>query len=146
VSECPLCDRLSSPMPPSGGWILRDDFWAVSAHPGIAVPGWLALQTTRHVATLAELNDGEAGSLGVLLREMSTALQTVTGADRTYTYALGEGVRHVHVLVGVPLSQSDSVDRGSRLLSRILTRDPTLEQPQHRDDVCAAITRAVGKA
>ena len=144
MSECPLCDRLSSPTPPPGGWIHRDDSWAVSAHPGIAVPGWLALQTTRHVATLAELNDGEAASLGGLLREMSRVLQAATGADRTYTYALGEGVRHVHTLLGVPLSPTNSTDRGSRLLTRILTRDPTLEQPQRRDEVCAAIARGVG--
>lgn len=135
---------MSSSTPPPGGWIHRDDFWAVSAHPGIAVPGWLALQTTRHVATMAELNDGEATSLGVVLRQMSTVVEAATGADRTYTYALGEGVRHVHFLLGVPLSQENPNDRGPQLLTRILTRDPTLEQPQRRDDVCAAITRAVG--
>lgn len=102
------------------------------------------MQTTRHVATLAELNDGEVASLGPLLREMSTVLEAATGADRTYMYALGEGVRHFHALLGVPLSQTDSTDRGSRLLTRILARDSTLEQPQRRDDVCAAIARGVG--
>lgn len=143
MSGCPLCDRLASTTPPPGQWIHRDRFWAVSSHPGIAVPGWLAVQTNRHVATLAELNDGEAASLGALLRDVSTWLQAATGADRTYTYALGEGVRHVHLLVGVPLSQSNPADRGGQLLSRILIRDPLLEQPQRRDQVCAAISRAI---
>ncbi|MCF6385641.1 hypothetical protein L2K20_01550 [Mycobacterium sp. MBM] len=143
MRDCRLCGRLASPTPPPGGWIYGDESWAVSAHPGIAAPGWLAVQTRRHVTTLAELNDDEATSLGALLRDVSACLQAVTGADRTYTYALGEGVRHVHVLVGVPLSQSNPEDRGAPLLSRILGRDPTLEQPQRRDQVCAAMTRTI---
>lgn len=143
MSECPLCESLVSSDPPPGGWIFRDEFWAVSAHPGIAAPGWLAVQTSRHVETLAALHDGEATSLGVLLRDVSTWLQAATGADRTYTYALGEGVRHVHVLIGVPLSQSNPADRGARLLSRILARDPILHRPELRDQVCAAVAQRI---
>lgn len=143
VSDCELCERLASSAPPPGGWILHDELWAVSAHPGIAAPGWLAAQTSRHVETLAELDDDESASLGVLLRDVSTCLQAVTGADRTYTYTLGEGVRHVHVLIGVPLSQSNPAGRGAQLLSRILARDPLLQQPQRRDQVCAAVAHSL---
>lgn len=112
----------------------------MSAHPGIAVPGWLAVQTRRHVARLAELDDRESGSLGVVLRDASTWLESATGADRTYTYALGEGVRHVHIMVGVPQS-ANQADRGAQLLSRILNRDPSLEQPRQRDSVTAETAR-----
>ncbi|ORX12385.1 hypothetical protein AWC31_30810 [Mycolicibacterium wolinskyi] len=143
VTDCALCERLASSVPPPGGWIYHGELWAVSAHPGVAAPGWLAVQTCRHVETLAELDTDEATSLGILLRDVSTRLQAATGTDRTYTYALGEGVRHVHMLVGVPLSQSNPADRGAQLLSRILARDPILEQPELRDHVCAAVAQAI---
>ncbi|MDX1872084.1 hypothetical protein SBI67_08135 [Mycolicibacterium sp. 120266] len=143
MTDCTLCERLTSSAPPPGGWIYQDALWAVSAHPGVAAPGWLAIQTIRHVETLAELDHDEATSLGVLVRDVSTCLQVTTGADRTYTYALGEGVRHVHVLVGVPLSPSNPADRGAQLLSRILARDSILEQPELRDHVCSVLAQTI---
>lgn len=126
TETCTLCDRVLAPTPPPGGWIHRDHRWAVSGHPGLAVPGWLALQTVRHIATFAELDEPEALTLGPLLREVSRWLHRATGTDRTYTYALGESVRHVHLLVGAPPAGADPDSRGGPLLNRIFGRDPTL--------------------
>lgn len=126
TDRCLLCDQLNPSTPPRGGWVYRDQLWAVAGHPGIAVPGWLAMHTVRHVATLAELNVDEAHALGPLLRSACRWLQHASGAPRTYIYALGEGVRHVHILLGIPLSDTDTSLRGASLLTRILQRDSTL--------------------
>jgi diadenosine tetraphosphate (Ap4A) HIT family hydrolase len=128
-AQCALCLRLHEPTPPLGGWIRRDPHWAVSGHPGVAVPGWLAVQTVRHVTTLADLSADEAMGLGPLIRDASRWVQEATGAERTYSYTLGENVRHVHVLLGPPISATDPDGQGARLLSRILQRDATIEDP-----------------
>jgi len=116
----------------------------VSGHPGLLVPGWLAVQTVRHVESLAELNDLEAAALGPTLRSVSDWLMVATRADRSYQYALGETVRHVHVLVGVPLATDDANGRGGRLLTRILQRDPSLIDGAASADVLARV-RAVAR-
>jgi hypothetical protein len=143
-AECALCVRLHDPNPPPGGWIQRGLHWAISGHPGIAVPGWLAIQTVRHVTTLAELSADETLGLGPVIRDASRWVQQVTGAERTYTYTLGDNVRHVHVLLGPPISVTDPDGHGARLLSRILLRDTTIEQPSASLGILSQIARLAG--
>ncbi|WP_319458343.1 hypothetical protein [Mycobacterium sp. RTGN4] len=68
----------------------------------------------------------------------------VTQADRTYTYSLGEGVRHVHMLLGTPLSSTRPEDRGGLLLSRILGRDDTIVDPAASTRIIEDIARLAG--
>jgi diadenosine tetraphosphate (Ap4A) HIT family hydrolase len=44
--------------------IAVDEFWRVAHAFDSALPGWLVLLPRRHVTAIAELNDGEAASLG----------------------------------------------------------------------------------
>ena len=58
------------------GWRVAHDF-------NTSLPGWLILVPTRHVESLDELTAAEADTLGLLLRQASIALKTVTGCRKT---------------------------------------------------------------
>jgi diadenosine tetraphosphate (Ap4A) HIT family hydrolase len=102
TAECVLCERASTLDAEDPGWLLRTAKWGVSIHPGLAVPGWLAVQTLRHTEGLALLDDAEAAELGPLCVRLSAAITKVTKVARIYTYSLGEGCPHTHVLIGPP--------------------------------------------
>ncbi|MFJ6571144.1 hypothetical protein ACIQNU_27395 [Streptomyces sp. NPDC091292] len=85
-------------------------------------PGWVAVQTLRHTEGLADLDEAEAGELGPLLARLSAAVTRVTASQRVYTYSLGEGSPHTHVLLGPP--QRDL--RGAEFITGMMRRDVSL--------------------
>ncbi|WP_297544734.1 hypothetical protein [Amycolatopsis sp.] len=98
----------------------------MSTHPALPVPGWVAVQTLRHTEGLAELSRSEAAELGPLLSRVSAAVTQVTGSPRVYTYSLGEGCPHTHILAGPPQGGL----RGKAFIAALLDRDETLaDQP-----------------
>ena len=119
---CVLCDRASGLDASEPGWLLRTEGWGVSTHPAMPVPGWVAVQTRRHTDGLGELNHSEAAELGPLLSRVSEAVTRVTGSQRVYTYSLGEGCPHTHILVGPPSGGL----RGTAFIAALLGRDKTL--------------------
>ena len=119
---CVLCDRASGLDASEPGWLLRTEGWGVSTHPAMPVPGWVAVQTRRHTEGLAELNRCEAAELGPLLSRVSEAVTRVTGSQRVYTYSLGEGCPHTHILVGPPSGGL----HGPAFIAALLGRDPLL--------------------
>ncbi|MFE5022209.1 hypothetical protein ACFRAO_02475 [Streptomyces sp. NPDC056656] len=119
---CLLCVRAVALADTHPGWLLRTGHWGVSMHPALPVPGWVAVQTLRHAESLAGLNVAEAAELGLLLARLSAAITRVTGSARVYSYALGEGSPHTHVLLGPP--QQDL--RGAAFVTGLLRRDATL--------------------
>ena len=79
------------------GALFENDRWLVRRMPpGIGVPGWLMLNTQRHVAGPAYFDDGEAASFGPTLRHLERVLEDLTGALRIYTAAMGESFPHFH--------------------------------------------------
>ncbi|MER5787129.1 hypothetical protein [Streptomyces sp. NPDC001980] len=119
---CVLCGRAGALTHADPGWLLRTGRWGVSMHPAMAAPGWVAVQTLRHTEGLAGLNDAEAGELGPLLARLSAAVTRVTGSERVYTYSLGEGSPHTHVLLGPPRRDL----RGAAFITGLLRRDVSL--------------------
>lgn len=119
---CVLCERACRLDADDPGWLLRSDRWAVSVHPAVAVPGWVAIQTVRHTEGLADLNATEAADLGPLLYRVSQAVTQVTGSRRVYTYSLGEGCPHTHILLGPPGAGL----RGSAFIGALFNRDESL--------------------
>jgi diadenosine tetraphosphate (Ap4A) HIT family hydrolase len=142
--QCRLCADQESATAPDGGWLLRTPSWLVRAHPGMKVPGWVAVCTVRHVESLARLTLDEANDLGDVLRRVSAALSVVTGADRVYSYSMGEGVRHVHLLLGPPGGGDERAGRGAAFLARLLTRDERLIDPERSNRVLQALARELG--
>jgi len=81
--------------------VLVESGWRVAHAFDSALPGWLVVLPTRHLTSLDELTDAEAGALGPLLRRVSSALKDVVGCEKTYLmlFAEAEGFSHLHIHV-----------------------------------------------
>jgi diadenosine tetraphosphate (Ap4A) HIT family hydrolase len=132
---CVLCDRAHTLDTADPGWLLRTGSWAVSMHPAMSVPGWIAAQTIRHTEGFDDLNTTEAAALGPLLCTVSAALTQVTGSRRVYTYALGEGCPHTHVLLGPPSAGL----RGSAFIGALMRRDESLVDQAEAERIAKAL-------
>ncbi|MEU9152318.1 hypothetical protein AB0D59_17625 [Streptomyces sp. NPDC048417] len=119
---CLLCARALALANADPGWLLRTGHWGVSTYPALPAPGWVAVQTLRHTEGLAALDGAEAIELGPVLARLSAAVTRVTGSERVYTYSLGEGSPHTHVLLGPPRRDL----RGAAFITGLLRRDVSL--------------------
>jgi diadenosine tetraphosphate (Ap4A) HIT family hydrolase len=133
---CVLCDRADALATADPGWLLRTAHWGVSVHPALPVPGWVAVQTSRHTEGLGDLNRSEAAELGPLLSRVSAAVTRVTGSERVYTYSLGEGCPHTHILAGPPRGGL----RGKAFIAALLDRDETLANRAAADRTAIRLT------
>jgi len=127
--ECVLCRRATTLEPPE--LLLRGEHWLASRHPTMPAPGWIAVQTARHTEGLAQLDRAEAAELGPLLSRLSAAVTRVTGSERVYTYSLGEGCPHTHILLGPPRREL----RGTAFITALLHRDESLADETAAIDV-----------
>jgi diadenosine tetraphosphate (Ap4A) HIT family hydrolase len=119
--ECPFCDLHRSASPPEGGWVLRNDLVSASVLPGCEYPGWFVLQVNRHAEGYPAFTEAEAAAVGTACWTLARAVQSVTGAERTYQYAIGENFPHFHMLIGPPPHAAP--ERGKRLLAGVITRE-----------------------
>ncbi|EHR01071.1 HIT family protein [Bradyrhizobium sp. WSM471] len=95
--NCAICKANMDVSSVPGGIIYEDDLWLVHhLMPGRGVPGWMMVQTQRHVAGIAFFNDAEALSFGPTFRHLQKVLLDVTGALRIYTASMNESVPHFH--------------------------------------------------
>ena len=133
-APCALCGRARA-LDSSGGWLLKTSCWAVSPHPALPVPGWVAVQTLRHTEGLGTLDSAEAQTLGPVLSRVSAALVTATESTHIYTYSLGERSPHTHVLMGPPGYGA----RGGEFLHRLLRRDQSLADQPTADRTSAQV-------
>jgi diadenosine tetraphosphate (Ap4A) HIT family hydrolase len=95
--SCELIARRDAGVAPLWDSIYRTQYWDVAHCYGTALPGWLVLIVHRHVASIDELTEEEAGELGQLLRSTSVALKDVTGCAKTYVLQFAEHPEHPHV-------------------------------------------------
>lgn len=76
----------------------RGPHWIVRHHPLPApLVGWTCLSAVRHVQGPADFHDAEADEFGRALRTVSRAIREVTGCDRVYAIAFGQGAPHLHM-------------------------------------------------
>lgn len=61
------------------------------------LPGWLLLDARRHLGGPADFNPAEATAFGGALQRASTLVRQLTGCERVYALAFGEGARHLHM-------------------------------------------------
>ena len=59
--------------------------------------GWLFLDTLRHVGGPADFTPDEAAAWGPAVQQASQLVRQLTGCDRVYAIAFGEGARHLHL-------------------------------------------------
>ena len=78
--------------------ISRSKLWLIRHHPDPApLPGWLLLDSVRHCGGPLEFDPPEAQSWGGAVRDASQLVQQITGCDRVYAIAFGEGAPHLHL-------------------------------------------------
>jgi diadenosine tetraphosphate (Ap4A) HIT family hydrolase len=78
--------------------IRREGRWLLRHHPLPApLPGWLLLDSVRHLGGPADFQAEEALAFGPMLQRASALVRRLSGCDRVYAIAFGEGARHLHV-------------------------------------------------
>jgi diadenosine tetraphosphate (Ap4A) HIT family hydrolase len=70
------------------------------------LPGWLLLDARRHVGGPLAFTDPEAASWGAAVRHASQLVQHLSGCERVYAIAFGEGAPHLHLHL-IPRSAAD---------------------------------------
>jgi diadenosine tetraphosphate (Ap4A) HIT family hydrolase len=129
---------MRSDLPPRESVWRVDEAWRVALAFNSSLEGWAVVIPTRHIESLDELSDGESASLGVLLRDLSRALKTVTGCQKTYVMLLAEmpGFNHVHFHV-VPRMADLPSDRTGTAIFAYLQEDPLSDEA--RDEIAVRI-------
>ena len=86
-----------------GGVLFEDELvYAGHAYPpgaGWAYRGYLVAEPMRHAAGLGDLTDREAAALGLLVNRLARALKEVAEAEHVYSFVLGDGHAHLHVVL-----------------------------------------------
>ncbi len=97
-SACAICRLHGDPAMASALEIGSSDLWLLRHHPLPApLAGWLLLDARRHLAGPLAFSDQEAASWGLAVRAASQLVQRLTGCDRVYAIAFGEGAPHLHL-------------------------------------------------
>ena len=96
--DCPICCIHADPDLIERYEIQRTQRWILRHHADPApLPGWLLLDSVRHCPGPVGFDDVEASEWGTAVRAASGLVQTLTGCDRVYAIAFGEGAQHLHL-------------------------------------------------
>jgi diadenosine tetraphosphate (Ap4A) HIT family hydrolase len=118
-------------------WRVNNE-WRVALAFTSSLKGWTVVIPVRHLESMDELSDEESASLGVLLRDLTGALKTVTGCRKTYVMLLAEmpGFNHVHFHV-VPRYDDLPGERTGTGIFAYLTEEPLSDS--ERDELALQI-------
>ncbi|MGB5134200.1 MAG: diadenosine tetraphosphate hydrolase [Prochlorococcaceae cyanobacterium] len=106
-SPCGICRLHDDAANVAAYEIARTDLWLLRHHPDPApLAGWLLLDARRHLPGPLAFSDREALSWGPSVRHASQLVQRLTGCDRVYAIAFGEGAPHLHLHL-IPRQGSD---------------------------------------
>ena len=95
---CRLHDAIAAGAAETDLLIWRQGPWLLRHHPLPApLPGWLLLDSARHLGGPADFRPDEATAFGPILQRASALVRQLSGCDRVYAIAFGEGARHLHV-------------------------------------------------
>lgn len=143
VAGCYSCDQQAADDRPPREDIVQVGGWRVVHAFNSTVAGWLVLVPGRHAAAFADLTAAEAGAFGGLVRELSSALETVTGCVKTYLmqFSEAEGFSHLHVHLVPRLPDHPADAIGPRAFS-LLSDDQERWLPEVEMDRIAVEIRA----
>ncbi len=96
-----VCDKHKNFEMSTGRPIMETPEYFVSHYPVVnremALRGHLLIEPKRHVVDAAELSDGEAQGLGLLIRDSIKLLTKELGAEHAYVFRINDKVPHFHV-------------------------------------------------
>ena len=98
MNSCGICALHSDSDARQRYEISRSALWILRHHPDPApLPGWLLLDARRHLGGPIHFTAEEAAAWGLAVQRASQLVQQLTGCDRVYAIAFGEGARHLHL-------------------------------------------------
>lgn len=133
-AQCPICKRQEESENPD--IILETKTFVVRHSRETNILGYLVIEAKRHILDLTEATEEEAANYGSLLKQVMSLIRKLTGAERIYTFSLGEAVPHFHVHV---IPRTDSLPRffrGRGIMSYPL--EPGLKEDQMQE-VCKSL-------
>ena len=96
--DCAICRLHSDPVQVAALEIVRTPLWVLRHHHHPApMLGWLLLDTLRHCGGPVDFNADEASRWGGAVQQASQLVRDLTGCDRVYAIAFGEGAQHLHL-------------------------------------------------
>lgn len=98
TASCAICQLHGDGARREADEIARGDLWLLRHHPDPApLAGWLFLDSRRHLGGPLAFTDQEAAAWGAAVRHASQLVQRLTGCERVYAIAFGEGAPHLHL-------------------------------------------------
>ena len=98
MDNCAICQLHLDPQAQERYEIQRSELWVLRHHPDPApLPGWLLLDSLRHCSGPMDFTVAEASDWGSAVRDASALVKQITGCDRVYAIAFGEGAQHLHL-------------------------------------------------
>jgi diadenosine tetraphosphate (Ap4A) HIT family hydrolase len=115
--------------------------WRVVHSFNSSLEGWLVLLPRRHVLTVAELSDEEAGELGPLLQRASRALTDELGCTKTYVmqFSEAEGFHHLHFHVVPRPPDLPAEHRGPNVFHFLRQPEAEWVSPERRAELARRI-------
>lgn len=105
--HCGICELHSDVEHLRALEIWRSRHWLLRHHPHPSpLLGWCFLDARRHCAGAIDFLGDEANEWGTVVQQASQLVQKVSGCDRVYLIAFGEGARHLHLHL-IPRFQAD---------------------------------------
>ena len=106
-ASCAICALHGNDAALAADEVWRSDLWLLRHHPQPApLTGWCLLDSRRHCGGPLNFASDEASEWGVVVQRASQLVQQVTGCERVYAIAFGEGARHLHLHL-IPRSVDD---------------------------------------
>lgn len=98
VETCAIC-HLHRQVCAAGSYeIGRGGLWLLRHHADPApLAGWLLLDSVRHLGGPADFTAAEASAWGPAVQWASALVRQLTGCERVYAIAFGEGAPHLHL-------------------------------------------------
>ena len=98
MENCAICQLHLDPTAQERYEIQRSELWVLRHHPDPApLPGWLLLDSRRHCSGPVDFTAAEASDWGCAVRDASDLVKQISGCDRVYAIAFGEGAQHLHL-------------------------------------------------
>jgi diadenosine tetraphosphate (Ap4A) HIT family hydrolase len=129
--------------------IARGELWLLRHHPAPApLAGWLLLDARRHVGGALAFTDAEAATWGGAVRHASQLVQRLSGCERVYAIAFGEGAPHLHLHL-IPRFAADPASAAwsvADLYRSVAAGGRLAADPQRVRELVAAARQAVDPA
>lgn len=98
MKSCGVCRLHADSVACARYEIGRGRTWILRHHPDPApLPGWLLLDSRRHLGGPIDFLPEEAAAWGSAVQEASRLVQSLSGSERVYAIGFGEGARHLHL-------------------------------------------------